>query len=158
MGDHHRIVFLAGAGADMDRAARDQNRLLDGRLATGGLGERFRLRVEAEGVEGGKAGFAGRFLALACLEIFQRLLRLFAKLAVLADVRAVQVERLLQPQRAIPFHPQAQRAGRVIADNAAYLAGIEGDGVGTHAVLRAAGVDDLRGRKAQSTADWARDV
>ena len=30
--------------------------------------------------------------------------------------------------------------------NAAYLAGIEGDGVGTHAVLRAACVDDLRGR------------
>ena len=27
-----------------------------------------------------------------------------------------------------------------------YLGGIEGDGVGTHAVLRAAGVDDLRGR------------
>ena len=27
-----------------------------------------------------------------------------------------------------------------------YLAGIEGDGIGTHAVLRAAGVDDLRRR------------
>ena len=58
----------------------------------------------------------------------------------------MQIERLLQPQRAVPFHPQTQRAGRVVADNAAYLAGIEGDGVGTHAVVRAACVDDLRGR------------
>ena len=146
VGDHHRAVFLAGAGADMDRAARDQNRLLAGRLAAGGLGERLRFRVEAEGVERGKVCLAGRFTAMVCLKYFQRLLRLFAELTVLADVRAMRIERLLQPQRAIPFHPQAQRAGRVVADNAAYLAGIEGDGVGTHAVLRAAGVDDLRGR------------
>ena len=146
VGDHHRAVFLAGAGADMDRAARDQNRLLAGRLAAGGLGERLRFRVEAEGVERGKVCLAGRPAAMVCLKYFQRLLRLFAELTVLADVRAMQIERLLQPQRAIPFHPQAQRAGRVVADNAAYLAGIEGDGVGTHAVLRAAGVDDLRGR------------
>ena len=59
-GDHHRAVFLARAGADMDRAARDQNRLLAGRLAAGGLGERLRFRVEAEGVERGKVCLAGR--------------------------------------------------------------------------------------------------
>ena len=80
------------------------------------------------------------------LEILQRRLRFFAKLAVRADVRAVRIERLLQPQRAVPFHPQAQRAGRIVADDAAHLAGIQGDGIGTHAVLRAAGVDDLRSR------------
>ena len=93
VGDHHRAVFLARTGADMDRAARDQNRLLAGRLAAGGLGERLRFRVEAEGVERGKVCLAGRFTAMVCLKYFQRLLRLFAKLAVLADVRAVQVER-----------------------------------------------------------------
>ena len=146
MGDHHRIVFLPWAGADMNGAARDQNGILDGRLRDSGLGKRLRLCVKAKGVERGKVGFAGRFTAMVCLKYFQRLLRLFAKLAVLTDVRAMQIERLLQPQRAIPFHPQTQRAGRVIADNAAYLTGIEGDGVGTHAVLRAAGVDDLCGR------------
>ena len=146
VGDHHGVKLRAGAGADMDGAARDQNRLLAGRLAAGGLGERLRFRVEAEGVERGKVCLAGRPAAMVCLKYFQRLLRLFAELTVLADVRAMRIERLLQPQRAIPFHPQAQRAGRVIADNAAYLTGIEGDGVGTHAVLRASGVDDLRGR------------
>ena len=146
VGDHHRVIFLAGAGADMDRAARDQNGILAGRLATGGLGERLRFRVEAEGVERGKVCLAGRPAAMVCLKYFQRLLRLFAELTVLADVRAMRIERLLQPQRAIPFHPQAQRAGRVVADNAAYLAGIEGDGIGTYAILRAACVDDLRGR------------
>ena len=146
VGDHHRAVFLARASTDMNRAARDQNRLLAGRLAAGGLGERLRFRVEAEGVERGKVCLAGRFTAMVCLKYFQRLLRLFAELTVLADVRAMRIERLLQPQRAVALHPQAQRAGRVIADNAAYLTGIEGDGVGTHAVLRAAGVDDLRRR------------
>ena len=96
--------------------------------------------------DSGKVCLAGHFMALGRLEGFQRALRLFAELTVLADVRAMHIERLLQPQRAIPLHPQAQRAGRVVAANAAYLTGIEGDGAGTHAVLRAAGVDDLRGR------------
>ena len=38
VGDHHRVIFLAGAGADMDGAARDQNRLLDRRLLACGFG------------------------------------------------------------------------------------------------------------------------
>ena len=97
VGNHHRVVFLAGAGADMDGAARDQNGLLDGRLAAGGLGERLRFRVEAEGVERGKVCLAGRPSAMVSLKYFQRLLRLFAELTVLADVRAVRIERLLQP-------------------------------------------------------------
>ena len=55
-------------------------------------------------------------------------------------------EQRRQADAADAAEAQAQRAGRVVADDAAYLAGIEGDGIGTHAVLRAACVDDLRGR------------
>ena len=64
VGNHYRRIFSAGAGADMNGAARDQNRVLDGRLPACGFGQRLCLRVQAEGVERGKVGFAGRFIGM----------------------------------------------------------------------------------------------